>query len=396
MKGENTFVDLGIRNEIADKLNEMEINAPTAVQSEAIPEVLAGRNLLVQSPTGTGKTLAYLTPILSQLDIQSKELQGIVLLPSRELAVQVARLAKSFYDNLRVVTLIGGANPLRQLEGLKEKPQLAIGTPGRVLELIEKRKINGQTIKTIVVDEADKMFTTGFMEDIHAILKATLRTRQVLFFSATIPLQLKDIAAEFMLEPRFLNVQEEGRVPKTITHLYFMSAKEQKTQTLVKLLKLYKPKKAIVFIQRNEGVDSLVRRLHDWGVEAAALHSELPQQQRREILEKFRQGKSKVLVTTDLMARGMDIPGIDYIFNYDLPIDEKHYLHRAGRTGRAGKSGTAVTIVAEEQKQIIPKFARTLAVPFTQMGIGEEGVFPVAYARKIKNPVPQNWKRKDE
>jgi len=378
------FLTLGITNSIDQKLKEMNIVTPTRVQHEAIPAILQGSNLLIQSPTGTGKTLTYLAPILSRLNLESRELQVIILVPSRELAVQVVRLAKSLAGELKVASLIGGANPARQIETLRDKPLLAIGTPGRILELLQKRKINGQAITTIVIDEADKMFSIGFMDDVRSILKATLKSRQVLFLSATIPLQLREIATQLMQDPQFLNMGEEGRVPETITHVYFMSSKEQKTQVLVKLIKRYKAVRAIVFIQRNEGVGPLAGRLQESGVEAVALHSDLSQHLRREVLERFRQGKAQVLVTTDLLARGMDIEGVDYIFNFDLPLDEKHYLHRVGRTGRAGREGTAVTLVSEEQKNIIPKYARTLGIKFTQMGLADDGIFPVVFHRTPK------------
>ncbi|MFY9173876.1 MAG: DEAD/DEAH box helicase [Peptococcia bacterium] len=384
MKQKITFQDLGILPEITEVLRAQKIVTPTKVQQEAIPAIIKGENLLVQSPTGTGKTLAYLTPILSQLDIESKALQVLVLVPSRELAVQVAKLARTFSEELRVATLIGGANLNRQLEALKAKPQIAVGTPGRVFELLQKRKINGQLIKTIIVDEADKMFSTGFMDDVRGILKATLKSRQVLFFSATLPGQLQEQATQLIDNPRFLKVGEEGRVPKTISHVFFMSSKEQKNITLTRLLRRYQPVRAIVFVQRNEGVSSLARRLQDSGIDAVGLHSALPQQARKKVLEDYRQGKVRVLITTDLLARGMDFAKVDYIFNYDLPLDEKHYLHRAGRTGRAGEEGTAVTLVTEEQKGIIPKLARTLGIKFTQMGISEKGIFPVSINERKK------------
>lgn len=385
MNNTGDFSGLGITENIIDKLKESGITVPTPVQREAIPKVLQGLNLLVQSPTGTGKTLAYLAPLLSRLDPQDKQLRVIILVPSRELAAQIVGTAKTLAGGLRVAALLGGANPARQIQALKDKPQLAVGTPGRVLELLEKGKINGQVIDTIVVDEADKMFSRGFMEDVEAILKATLKTRQVLFFSATIPYQLREIAPQLMNDPQHLNLGDGNRVPESITHLYFMCGREQKTQTLAKLLKAYNPLRAIVFIQRNQGVEPLSGRIREFGIEAAALHSGLPQRLRREILEGFRLGKTQVLITTDLLARGMDIEGVDYIFNYDLPIDEKHYLHRAGRTGRAGRQGTAVTLVSEEQKNIIPRYARTLGIKFSQMGLAQGKIIPVDRPSRIRS-----------
>jgi len=300
-----TFDSLGISPGLQDKLNNMNITVPTQVQQRTIPAVLKGKNLIVQSPTGTGKTLAYLAPLLLKVDRGSKDLEVLVLVPSRELALQVVGRVKELADDIKVSLVIGGTNQARQVEALKEKPKIAVGTPGRVLELIKKRKINGQAIKAIVVDEADKMFSQGFMNDVRTIFKATLKSRQALFFSATIPREMKDEAPVMMEEPEFIILKEAGRVPATIRHLYIMCGGEQRTQILAKLLNFYKPKKAIVFIQNNEGVGPLAGRLQELGFSASALHSNLTQLLRKGVLQKFRAGKFSVLVTTDLLARGM-------------------------------------------------------------------------------------------
>lgn len=380
MKIQGDFRSLGLNQELTDKLAQKEITVPTEVQEQAIPAVLEGRTLMVQSPTGTGKTLAYLAPLLARTDLSNRDLEFLILVPSRELALQVVNLAKELAGNIPVVSLIGGANSSRQLEALKEKPKLAVGTPGRILETMKKGKINGQAIKTIVVDEADKMLTAGFLDDVKGILKGTLKTRQVLLFSATIPKELLELGSGLIQEPEVIRVGE-GAVPPTIQHQYLMCQNTQRTQSVVKLLEILKPQKAIIFIQRNEGVGPLAGRLQELGLDVAALHSDLIQSHRREVLQKFRQGKVSILITTDLLARGMDIEGVEYIFNYDLPSDPKHYLHRVGRTGRGGKAGTAVTLVSEEQKFIITKFAKALKIPFIQIGLDQDRVFPVIYTR---------------
>ena len=382
MSGMSGFDSLGISPALLEKLKKMDIDVPTPVQQKTIPAVLDGRNLVVQSPTGTGKTLAYLLPLLMKTDRSNKDLDVLILVPSRELAVQVVRLARELEENLKTVPLIGGTNQARQLEVLKEKPKIAVGTPGRVLELINSRKINGQAIKAIVVDEADKMFSLRFMEDVRAIFKATLKSRQALFFSATIPPDMKDEIPAMLREPEFIILKEDGRVPAEIRHLYIMCGREQRTQVLAKLLNFYKPQKALVFTGRNEGVGLLAGRLAGLGFAAASLHSDLPQPLRKRILQDFRDGKFAVLVATDLLARGMDIVGIDYVFNYDLPQDEEFYLHRAGRTGRAGKAGTVISLVEESRKFVIGRYSKYLRVRFEQIGIDSyDQVCAVRYDR---------------
>ncbi len=375
------FMALGINRSLIEKLKKMDITVPTLVQAKTIGAVLAGRDLIVQSPTGTGKTLAYLAPLLERINPDTKDLEVLILVPSRELAVQIMKLLKGLTD-IQAASIIGGTNPIRQLEALKEKPRIAVGTPGRVLELFRKRKINGQAIRTIVVDEADKMLTQGYLDDIKAILKSTLKTRQTLFFSATIPREILADSAGLLQNPLLIQMKEEGRVPATITHLYYMCSKPHRTQTLVKLLRYYKPQRAIVFIQRNEGVGPLAGSLQEQGIAAGALHSDLPQQLRKEVLNNFRSSKIAVLVTTDLLARGMDIDAVDYIFNYDLPLDEEFYLHRVGRTGRGTNLGTAITLVDEEKKFVIDKFARYLRIDLVQMGFDGDRVFAVKRKRE--------------
>jgi superfamily II DNA/RNA helicase len=377
------FISLGIDQEQQDTLNKMNIIIPTEVQIAAIPAISTGKNLIVQSPTGSGKTLAYLLPLIAKMDLQNKDLEVLILAPSRELAVQVVNVIRQLAgDKFKTASFIGGASQIRQLEVLKDKPKLAVGTPGRVLELLKKRKINAQAVRAIVIDEADKMFSAGFMNDVRGILKATLKSRQVLFFSATIPGELKENVAEILEESDYIVIGEKSRVPSTIKHLYIMCDKIKRNQILEKLLRFYKPKKAIVFIQRNEGVGPLAGRLQELGFSAVALHSDLSQLHRKEVLQKFRLGAS-ILVTTDLLARGIDIEDVDYIFNYDLPADEEFYLHRVGRTGRAGRSGTGVTLIEEQQKFVIAKYARYLKIEFAQIGLDQDDkVFAVKYNKR--------------
>lgn len=386
MKGEDnlekeSFKSLQLPEFLLDKLTEQKITQPTAVQEQSIPLILQGKDLIGRSPTGTGKTLAYLLPLLAKIDTNKKNLQALILAPTRELAMQVYRVLNQLTpENLLTVPLIGGANIERQIDSLKKKPQIGVGTPGRIVELIKKKKIIGQTIGTIVVDEGDKMLSLGYDKDLQEIIKTTSKDRQVLFFSATMPAQIVSLAWELMQEPATINIEEQ--VPKNIKHVYFMAEEKLKSERLRKLVSIYKPKKAIVFINHNEGVGPLVKRFEELGMKTLGLHSGLSQLARKNILEDFRQGKSLLLITTDIFARGMDISGVDFVFNFDLPENPQYYLHRVGRTGRAGQPGTAVTFVTEKQKLVLKKYERMLKIQIQQWGVSDSKVIPVTEPKK--------------
>jgi len=382
MVSSDGFGSLGIPSPLLKSLSKKEINVPTEVQSKVIPAVLERKSLIVQSPTGTGKTLAYLLPLLAMLDKETKDLEVLILVPSRELVFQVIGVIQMLVPNMLVAALSGGVNLPRQLASLKDKPKIAVGTPGRVLELFQKKKLNGQVIRAVVVDEVDKMFSAGFMGDVLAILKKTLRSRQVLFFSATIPGEVLNKASELMEQPHYILIKSSGKVPEEIKHYYLLCERSKKFMTLERLLKVTQPKHGLVFITRPEGVVSLAEYLQKKGFQAVGLHSDLTQNERKNIIKVFRESKASVLITTDLLARGMDFVQVDYVFNFDLPLDAKHYLHRVGRTGRAGKSGIAISLVAENQKFILYRVARDLGVTLKLIGLDEEKIFVVRNQRK--------------
>jgi superfamily II DNA/RNA helicase len=377
------FVDLGISEIWTAPLPGMGIQTPTPVQTESIPVILEGGNTVVQAPTGSGKTLAYLLPLMEMANLESKALEGIVLLPSRELAVQVRQVADGLAGRrMSVAALIGGAAISRQLEALKMKPKLAVGTPGRVLELFEKKKLNGQTLRIMVIDEADKMFSQGFGHHIQQILKKTLKTRQVLFFSASFPQAALDEIDACLDSWKWLDLMGKSKVPAEIRHEFFACAQEQRMLILEQILAVYKPERAMLFIQRPEGTDAIAARLGGKQNHAEGLHGYLSQQDRKQALKRFRDGKTRVLVTTDFLARGLDIQGVDLIINVDVPEDALHYQHRAGRTGRAGRPGIVITLVSETQKFIMAKFSRELKIHILPMAIGDNRAYPLGYRGK--------------
>lgn len=379
MAKKRSFENLGISGWLTEKLKNDNIMVPTAVQAEVIPFVLQGRDIIAQSPTGTGKTLAYLLPLLNRINPEVKAVQVLILAPTRELAVQISKVADQLGGKQGILTVpvLGGVNIQRQMDSLKKKPQLIAGTPGRVLELIRLRKINAQGVKAVVIDEADKMWQMGFKDDVQMIIKSTLRDRQVIMVSATMDPELVASALSILNTPEVVNTSPDSQIAGTIEHVYFMTQEKAKAEILKKLINVYKPRQALVFINSNKGVLPFVSRFRDFGYKTEGLHSELNPTGRKAVLEKFRSGKAQLLVTTDLFARGMDIENIEIVFNFDIPRDSRHYIHRAGRTGRAGKQGLAISFVTPEQKFIMNKYEKQLSIRIEEWAADGEKVFAV-------------------
>lgn len=391
MVKEQSFESLGIPGMLTEKLKNNNILVPTEVQAEAIPLILEGKDILGQSPSGTGKTLAFLLPLLTRISPENKGIQVLVLAPTRELAVQITKVANELGDDQGVLTLpiLGGVNIHRQLDSLKKRPQLVVGTPGRVLQLIRLRKINAQGVKSIVIDEADKMWQMGFIQDVQAIIKATLRDRQVIMVSATVAPEMVAASLAILNQPEMVNISQDTIVATTIKHHYFLTQEKNKAETLQKLIGIYNPPKAIVFINSNKGVLPFVKRFREFGFTTEGLHSELNSQERKTVLQKFRAGQAQLLVATDLFSRGMDIKDVAIVFNFDIPFNAEYYIHRVGRTGRAGKSGLAINFVTPEQEFIMAKYEKQLDISIEEWGISEDKVIPVR-KRHAKGATPDS------
>lgn len=365
----STFETLAIAPFLLPKLAPMGISEPTEIQSAAIPPLLEGKDAILQAQTGTGKTLAYLLPTLSRLDPERSELQAIVVAPTHELSMQIVQVLRDLTEGspLFAQQLIGGANIRHQIERLKKRPPIVVGTPGRLAELITSGKLKAQTAKVVVIDEVDQLLDTTFRNDVIRVLKAVPRERQTIFASATIPSEVQDVAQRWMREPLHLRAEGPLKLPTGLTHGFVVVEERDKLDALRRLVHAYQPKAALAFVNDARRMDELLSKLEFKGIRVAALQGGANKLDRAAVLRDFRDGKIQVLLATEVAARGLDITGLTHVFNLDLPTDGDHYLHRAGRTGRGGQAGTVVSIVTERERFVIDKFAKALGIPFEQL-----------------------------
>ncbi|NTV53363.1 MAG: DEAD/DEAH box helicase [Candidatus Firestonebacteria bacterium] len=360
-----SFEQLGLSPGLVAALAAENITVPMPIQALVIPEAIKNLDLLVQSQTGTGKTLAFLLPLFEKLQ-PVREMQALLLVPTHELAVQILRQIEKLSENsgkkLFGVSVIGKVNIERQIEKLRDKPQLIVGTPGRVLELIAKKKISAHTLKTIVIDEADRLLDADNIESIRAVIKTTQRDRQILLVSATISPATRQVAEKIMKSPQLLRAEATAKLPVTIEHLYVIAELRDKLETLRKLINGTQPAKALVFINTPYQIDKALENLNYHGLSAESLHGDDKKTDRKATLEKFRAGKLRILIASDIAARGLDIPDVTHVFNVDLPESPDAYLHRAGRTGRTGKAGVVVSLITDSELPLMHKHAKALGL----------------------------------
>lgn len=346
------FEELQLDDRIIRAITEMGFEEASPIQAQAIPVVLEGRDMIGQAQTGTGKTAAFGLPLLQKVDPKVKKLQAVVLLPTRELAIQVAeelrRFAK-FMHGIKVLPVYGGQDIVRQIRALKDGTQIVVGTPGRVMDHMRRKTVKMDHVHTVVLDEADEMLNMGFLEDMETILSQLPEERQTLMFSATMPQAIADIAKKFQKDPVTVRViKKELTVPK-VTQYYYEVKPKNKVEVMCRLLDMYAPKLSIVFCNTKRQVDELVQALQGRGYFAEGLHGDLKQVQRDRVMESFRNGRTDILIATDVAARGIDVGNVEAVFNYDIPQDDEYYVHRIGRTGRAGRVGRSFSFVSGKE-----------------------------------------------
>lgn len=346
------FDELNIDERILRAIEDMGCEETSPIQTQAIPAVCEGIDVVGQAQTGTGKTAAYTIPMLMKIDPQIKKPQAIVLCPTRELAVQVAeeirKLAK-YMSDIKVLPVYGGQEIVRQIKSLKTGVQIIVGTPGRVMDHMRRKTVKFDNINMVILDEADEMLDMGFREDMETILTETPEDRQTVMFSATMPKAIMDIARNFQKDARIIKVVRKELTVSNIEQFYYEVRPKNKTEVLCRLIDIYNPRLSVVFCNTKRQVDELISELKGRGYFADGIHGDMKQQQRDRVMDDFRSGKVDILIATDVAARGIDVDDVDMVFNYDIPQDEEYYVHRIGRTGRAGRSGMALSFISGKE-----------------------------------------------
>lgn len=356
-----TFQDLGLSSSLMQSISKMGFEEPSPIQAQTIPLGLQNKDVIGQAQTGTGKTAAFGIPLIEKIDVKKEHIQAVVVAPTRELAIQVSEeLYKiGYHKRTRVLPIYGGQDINRQIRSLKKNPHIIVGTPGRLIDHINRKTIRLNAVHTVVLDEADEMLNMGFIEDIESILSNVPAERQTLLFSATMPDPIRRIAEKFMQNPELVKVKAKEMTVPNITQYYLETQERKKFDILTRLLDIQSPELAIVFGRTKRRVDELSEALTLRGYTAEGIHGDLTQAKRMSTLRKFKEGAIEVLVATDVAARGLDISGVTHVYNFDVPQDPESYVHRIGRTGRAGKTGMAMTFVTPRELDIVKNIERT-------------------------------------
>jgi ATP-dependent RNA helicase RhlE len=371
-----SFADLGVSDAVVRALEARDVTAPFDVQRSVIPDVLAGHDVLVQSPTGSGKTLAFGVPLVDRVEAEDRRAAALVLVPTRELASQVADdlrdLARA--RALSLAAVYGGAGIERQAK-LARRAHILVATPGRLEDLVQRGAIRLDSVRVLVLDEADRMLDMGFRPAVDRIVALTPPDRQTLFFSATLQGAAGQVAAAFTKDARRHEQRASERARGRVEHRFLAVAHESKLDSLVNELGTGDRGRTLVFVRTKRGADRLVKRLSRHGVDALAIHGNRSQAQREKALARFHSGTIDTLVATDVAARGIDVNDVTHVINFDAPEDRDTYVHRVGRTGRAGRHGTGITLVTGEQSQVVGKIASDLRLhaQFAQSGFSEAG-----------------------
>ena len=343
-----TFKDLALSPEILKAIEEIGYVKPSPIQAEAIPVVLSGKDIIGQAQTGTGKTAAFMLPILEKIDPKNRNVQALVLCPTRELAVQVHEESKKFARNMRdvhILSIYGGQSYDPQIRALKKGVQIVVGTPGRVMDHMRRGTLKLENLKMLVLDEADEMLDMGFREDIEEILEKTPDSRQTVMFSATMAREIMNIAKTYQKSPEIVKVVSEELSNKKIDQYFVEVRRQDRVHAMIRCIDMMGLTSSIVFTNTKREVDELVSKLQEEGYVTEGLHGDLKQAQRDRVMNSFRRKNVNILVATDIAARGIDVSNVEAVFNYDIPLNEENYVHRIGRTGRAGMTGLSITFV---------------------------------------------------
>lgn len=361
------FSNLNLRPELVQTVVTLGYSEPTPIQEQVIPLLLNGQDVIGQAQTGTGKTAAFALPILNALPPEREGVQSLILAPTRELAQQVAQAITDYSQKMDVTVLAvyGGQAYERQIRVLRRGVDIVVGTPGRLIDLMKRKVLDLSTVRTVVLDEADEMLSMGFIEDIETILQETPIERQTALFSATLPTEIRRLANSYMREPQSITIRRKELTVAAIEQRYHLVKERDKTAALTRLYEYEEIVSALIFVRTRVSAGELANELTVRGYPAEAIHGDLSQDARDQVLNRFRQNQIKVLVATDVAARGLDIDDISHVFNYDLSPDAETYVHRVGRTGRAGRSGVAISLVTPSEQWRMQRIERYIKQPIT-------------------------------
>ncbi len=366
------FADLGLSPALLEAITSVGYETPSPIQAATIPTLLSGRDVLGQAQTGTGKTAAFALPILSRLELQQKAPQAIVLAPTRELAIQVAEAFQRYASHMpgfHVLPIYGGQGYAPQLTGLKRGAHVVVGTPGRIIDHLERGSLDLSQLKWVVLDEADEMLRMGFIDDVEAILQKTPASRQVALFSATMPPRIRAIAQTHLRNPREVTIAAKTTTAKNIRQRFWLVSGMHKLDALTRILEAETFEAMIVFARTKQATEELAEKLAARGFSAAALNGDVPQAVRERTVQKLKDGELDIIVATDVAARGLDVERISHVLNYDIPYDTESYVHRIGRTGRAGRSGEAILFVAPRERHLLRTIEKATRQPIEAMNL---------------------------
>jgi len=360
-----SFEKFNINKKLITGLEKQNITEPTKIQEAVINIALENKDVIGQSLTGSGKTLAFLLPMMERIDSGSKDLQGLIVAPTHELAVQINQqildLSRNSGLGIKSATIIGNVNIKRQIDKLKKKPHIVVGTTGRLLKLIQMGKLKAHKISTLVIDEADRMLDENNIDGVKKVLKTTLKDTQVMIFSASISDEAIKEASKFMKNPEIVFI-DDNEIAPTITHYSLFCERRDKPELLRKLIHSLNPKRALVFINKESIIEDVTKKLRYHKYDVLSLHGSASKQDRKKAMDDLKSGKAQVVIASDLAARGLDIKDVTHIFNLDLSEDEKSYLHRVGRTGRVGKEGFVFSLVTEYEENFLKRIERKYTI----------------------------------
>ncbi len=400
------FHKLGIRDSIVESLKTMGVTEPTPIQRESIPLLLSGADLIAQAQTGTGKTLAFVLPMLERIDVNQHEIQGLILTPTRELAIQITEELNKLTPQLgaKVLAAYGGQDVERQLKKLLSAIHIVVATPGRLLDHLRRGSIHFHKLKILVLDEADQMLHMGFLTDVQEIINFTSPKRQTILCSATMPKQVRNLALTYMREPKEVSIATKQITLKEIDQEVIRVTDRSKQDALLAVLEQYHPYLCLVFCRTKRRAIQLNALLQERGYSSDELHGDLSQAKREQVMKKFRIAKIQILIATDIAARGIDIEGITHVINYDIPHDVETYIHRMGRTGRAGQTGKAVTFIAGTDKMYLDLIENgiKMTIPHARMQLSKE-ISPEPNKKQHSTrtasdhlPKPENYAKKSK